>query len=327
MVDDSDIISLVVGSIAAGVSLLSIYLNRKNNIELEKIKSEFELKKDEQAAIRNYEYEARQRLYKEFEPLLFLLVEHGESAYRRIFDLARTAKHGNLEPDDGWLKNNEYFKISTIHRLLLPLAVFTLMQRRLTTFDLDLVPYYKVQYSLSKGLYFTFADDYSLATSSPKIDYDPDRFPKKYKKQGIYRGVIDNLVEALITYEANGNPRLLSYGEFEKKYLQSYNQEPFATISTMFHNFHPRTMPVLWRILIVQAHIYTAVKAAREKKDSKSATQLKTIRVMSEAERKLFDWRKSPQESEDSEVFNTFEGVENYLQDKMGEYTESKINE
>jgi hypothetical protein len=86
-------------------------------------------------------------------------------------------------------------------------------------------------------------------------------------------------------------------------------------------------MPVLWRILIVQAHIYTAVKAAREKKDSKSATQLKTIRVMSEAERKLFDWRKSPQESEDSEVFNTFEGVENYLQDKMGEYTESKINE
>jgi hypothetical protein len=92
---------------------------------MEKIKSEFELKKDEQAAIRNYEYEARQRLYKEFEPLLFLLVEHGESAYRRIYELARTAKQGNLEPGEGWIKNNEYFKISTIHRLLLPLAVFT----------------------------------------------------------------------------------------------------------------------------------------------------------------------------------------------------------
>jgi hypothetical protein len=318
-----DIVAIVVSIVSAIVSIVSIYLNRKNNIELAKIKNDFEIKKDEQAAIRNYEYNARQRLYQEFEPLLFLLVEHSESAYRRIYELSRSAKSGNLEPDQGWLSVNEYFMISTIHRLLLPLAVFSLMQRKLTIFDLDLVPYYKAQYLLSKCLYFSFSDDYSLANTEPSIEYDPDNHPKIYRKQGIYRGVIDNLVGNLIVSEPSGTTRLKSFGEFEKEYLRSSMEQPYIVISDLFHNFHPRAMPILWRIFIAQAHIYNAIRFAREKKYLKSETNFKTLKTMSGPERQLFDWRSNPQEADDNEVFDkTFRAVELYLRDRLSDFIE-----
>jgi hypothetical protein len=56
---------------------------------LEKIKNDLEIKKDEQAARRDYEYEARKRLYQECEPILFQFVELSESALKRIYALAR----------------------------------------------------------------------------------------------------------------------------------------------------------------------------------------------------------------------------------------------
>ena len=76
------------GIISAGISITSIYLTNQKNKELEVLKSSLEIKKDEKAAIRDYEYEARKRLYQEFEPLLFLFVEYSRSALIRICNIA-----------------------------------------------------------------------------------------------------------------------------------------------------------------------------------------------------------------------------------------------
>jgi hypothetical protein len=312
-------------------------VKQKHNEELAKLNSRLEIQKDERAAIRNYEYEARQRLYQVFEPLLFLLVEHSESAYSRICGLARAAKDGHLQPNGGWLSSygKGYFIISTIYRLLLPLAVFRLMQRRLTIFDLDLVPSYKAQYSLSKALYFTFSDHVDLAQCPPEVEgYDPekgsqqdrDMHPEKYRLQGIYLGLIDNLAEALIVYDPKGDPRLRSYGEFKREYFDPSVHDIFKkNIANLFYNFHPKTMPVLWRILLAQAHIYQAIVNTREMKDSKSSTVFTTLKMMSDKERQSFDWRHTKEEAKDEEVFvQPFSAVESYLQDKLGRFMETK---
>jgi hypothetical protein len=52
----------------------------------------------EEKALRDYQYEARKRLYEEFEPLLFQFNELSESAFRRILAFVREAKEGNLVP-------------------------------------------------------------------------------------------------------------------------------------------------------------------------------------------------------------------------------------
>jgi len=46
-------------------------IRTKYGKELEEFKSRLEAEKDERTAFRDYQYEARKRLYQEFEPVLF----------------------------------------------------------------------------------------------------------------------------------------------------------------------------------------------------------------------------------------------------------------
>jgi len=101
---------------------------------LESYRTQLERKKSEEDARRDYEYDARKRLYQEFEPLLFLFIEYSGSALIRICNLAESARNGKLTPDseDGWLGHVGYYAISTIYRLLLPMVIFKIMQQCLT---------------------------------------------------------------------------------------------------------------------------------------------------------------------------------------------------
>ena len=98
MSEGFDIAAVIGAAISAGISILSIIIAKKNDVSLERLKNELEIKKDEQSARRDYEYEARKRLYQECEPILFQFSELSESALRRIYALARNAREGNLGP-------------------------------------------------------------------------------------------------------------------------------------------------------------------------------------------------------------------------------------
>src|SRR6188472_3102202 len=80
------------------------------------------------------------------------------SALRRIEGFSRNAREGYLKPNTGWLSTEDgYYMISTICRLVAPLAVFKVMQRKLTAFDVNLDPRIKIQYLLVKALYRSFS--------------------------------------------------------------------------------------------------------------------------------------------------------------------------
>ena len=63
MVQAFDTVAIITAGVSAGISILSIYLTKKNDITLEKLKSKLEIEKAEYDARRDYEYEARKRLY------------------------------------------------------------------------------------------------------------------------------------------------------------------------------------------------------------------------------------------------------------------------
>ena len=301
-------------------------LEHRNDENLKRLEHELELKRSERNARLDYEYEARKRLYHQFEPLLFLLMDYSDSAFHRIYELGRAAKTGNLE-SNGWLSKVNYFMVSTIYKLLLPIAVFKLMQRQLTLFDLELIPIFKLQYLLSRSLYFTFAGDITLASCQPGLEYRPEtkvtaeelaKHPEVYVKQGIYIGIFDNLIESLIVTESSTVSRPMTFGEFRRKYFQTslhpdlQPSEQFQIAISLFLNFHPKTRPILWRILLTQAHVYKAMKIARE--IGESQTELKVLKIMPIEERKSFDWRKHPEEADEEDVIIApFSAVNDYL--------------
>ncbi len=337
--NDSNTISLIVAVIAgffsvlvAGISYLS---SRKNARDLESLKADLAEKQAEKNARRDYLYEARKRLYQEYEPLLFQLVELSDTALGRIYALARTARQGDLGPDhSGWLSPDDpssgYFVANTIYRVLAPLVIIKLIQRRLTLVDLTVDSHINHQYLLAKWLYISFTDDFRLASMEPSLEYDPhtkerqerrEAHPQKYWRQGIVAGRLDNAVEALIVREPNGILRCMSFGEFEDIYNDPDKTGKFDAFRDVFMNFHPKTRPVLWRILITQAHIYQALLRTREIKISASDDRYapRLLKPISEEARLNFDWRQRSEEATNEEVLcQPFEAALAYLREALG---------
>jgi len=337
---DTAAAAVIAAAISGAISILSILMSKRNNIELEKIKNDLEIKKDEQTARRDYEYEARKRLYQECEPILFQFAELSESALKRIYALARNARDGNLGPDRFWLSTDHYFIRSTIYRLIAPMAAFKILQRRLTSIDLNLDKAINIQYHLAKILYYTFSSSLDLAKSEPDIPYDPDfigidskdltdakkqeirtKQPEKYRLQGLKVGKLDILIEALILVENGKDARIKSFGEFELEFFEqlgetktSVRSDRFEIFNTLFSYFHPKTRPVLWRTLITQAYLYNAIISIRKNPD-KEFTNFGEIKTLFKIEDTKLEcnWKQPNEVISDDDFMKSFTASENYI--------------
>jgi hypothetical protein len=293
------------------VAVLSFVLTRRNQRELETLRAELEDKRRERDARRDYEYEARKRLYAECGPVLLHLHEAADSALRRIAGLARTAHQGNLGPDlPSWLGDSRsYFFTSTLYMLFAPLAVAKLLQRRLTLSDFSLDRGIYVQYALARELLDSFSSDYRLASRSPELPYrlDPTQAAaveelagEGYeRRQGIHRGLVDAVTETLLVFRDDVPQRIRGFAEFESEYRDESSPlgVAFRRIEYVLTDFHPRTHPVCWRMLIAQAHLYWALQQTRAGFGA-VGTPTPTW-VMPDDLRRRFDWRTTDEPCDD----------------------------
>lgn len=237
--------------------------------DVERLKSELAEAKSKNDARRAYEFDARKRLYQEYEPLLFQLMEACDNAIHRIQSLARTAKNGDLEAD-GWLSKFNYYSKSTLYNLFVPLAIYQIMQRKITLVDVSVDKSIGLYYKLIKQAYIAFTDDFELARMAQPIVYEPDYKNNKinreqnqatYWKQGLPIGILEKTIEFLIESDSAGKERVISYGRFEKK-IATVTPENLSDINLsrdVFLLFHPQRRPVLWRLIIVEAIIFNAL--------------------------------------------------------------------
>jgi hypothetical protein len=280
----------------------------------------------ERDARRDYEYDAHKRLYTECEPLLFQLAELAEHAYYRIFSLARTARLGDLPR---WLTGDGYYLRSTMHKLISPLVVFRLIQQRLTFVDLRLDADIASQYTLLKLLYLTFTDAFDFANMNPTIAYKPDdpewdakrkEDQPKFWRQGLYLGSLDNSIDALIVLHENEKPRWKTYGEFELEFgdheSPTYNR--FLTLADVLQGFHPKTRPVLWRMLWTQSLIYEQILGNSSRSNRSPRIDFATVSPRIPIGN--LDWRQLPTEASDDEALNIPRRVaEEYLRKRLPE--------
>jgi hypothetical protein len=91
--------------------------------------------------------------------------------------------------------------------------------------------------------------------------------PAVYWRQGLYRGTLDIVVDALIRTvgraddgKGGGVERCKTFGEFlvEFETRDSPVDRIRPELDEMFAGFHARQRPVLWRVLAAQALLYDA---------------------------------------------------------------------
>jgi hypothetical protein len=298
------LIAAIPGLASLLVALFTFITTRANQRDLERLRAELADQKSERDALRDYQYEARKRLYQECGPLLFQLAEHAEVAFNRILTLARTARQGNLEPGQGsWLDGDHYFRVSTLYRLLAPAATVTLIRRRLTHVDLTLDTGIQWQYLLARRAFLAFADDFRLATcSSPPLPYDPlssgaaagrESMPEVYCRQGVPLGVIETAAESLLIHDGNES-RVMTYGEYELAFEKTGSpvNEAFGEIAYLIDGFHPRKRPVFWRLLVTQACLYRAL--AEGDAPPPEGWTAEALTDWPEQTRKDLDWQSKP---------------------------------
>lgn len=264
----SALISLIVAILAQQNSKKLKKIELKNSETLVRLNATLSERKSEQDARRDYDYEARKRLYKECEPLLFRLAEASENALHRVFSLARTARKGDFGPRRyNWFQSPGYYMISTIYHLIVPLAIFRLLQNKLTLVDLTVDQRISNQYLIAKHLYISFTEDFVLAEIDPTLEYAPFEngweqkrvtMPAKYWRQGVTFGKLDKAVEGMIKQMPDGLERCMSFGEFETAFHEDLKNDKniFGAFIDICLNFHPSQRPILWRILIIQAHLH-----------------------------------------------------------------------
>jgi hypothetical protein len=302
-------------------------IKHEDDEQLERLKSKLLDWQGERNAQRDYRYEAMKRLYTDLQPLLFQLAELCDSAYLHTRGLARTARNGNLGAGpQSWLDDPEddYYLLSTVYRVLVPVAVIELMRRRLTFVDLTVDQELAEQYRFARALASTWNSGFDIAGKDPELAYRPHdphaaslaaEAPGVYGLQHLYAGEVDAVASCLVVADPDGRVRPRTYGEFEEAHRQPAARDRVAPAVELFTAFHPRTHPVLWRMLVVHAHLYRAVARTF----GGGGGVVAPAEGLPPEERSKFDWREpGAAESEEEAVEDPFRGALAYLSDVLG---------
>lgn len=206
----------------------------------------------EESARRAYEYEARQRLYIQIQPLLFQLGELCENSYNRIVNLQQARVFRRLESP------GSYVMLSTIHRLASPLVVVQQIQRRLTAVDLGVDSTVRGQYLVAKELARTLTCGEELAETEPQLNY---RWKTEIERQHIGLGELELLITLLTVRDADGITRWMDFSELQISYQNDEKaRQVINQIQMRLLGANPLTKPVVWRTLVAQAYLQWAMK-------------------------------------------------------------------
>jgi hypothetical protein len=302
--------AVIAALIAAAVTLFGLWLNpfaarrlerEKAELQksLERAKAELRDASAARDARRDYEYEARKRLYEQIEPLLFQLYEAVERAHSSARGLARDSRAGRLEPGPGNWLTDEYYLNSIVYRLLTPVAFLRIVQRRMTFVDFDVDATIRAKYQLLKMYARSFTHDLDLAQLEPALHYEPyhpkaaerlEAEPAVYAGQALVAGDLDNAADALLT-EDGDRLRPMTFGEFQiatqaKRKAKAGLDEVFE----LYRGFAPANSPVLVRMLLMQGCITRLLMDSYAARPVTELTELREAFLRSDDFLKRFSW-------------------------------------
>lgn len=245
------IIVAIVGAVGTiiGAVVSALYARR-----LASVQSELDEERDVRKARRDYEYEARKRLYSVYEPIKFQLVDLIGQALRRISMLSLEA------PETGSPQ-----QAATVYEILAPAAFVRMLDRNLTLADMHLEPQVAVEYGLIKAAYRVLVDSSSLASiytelsGGDHIDIrDEELLPYQVDEaaDALFSITPKDLNTATTTSQLDS---LLTFSQFRRVFADidtKHDGSGLSSVIALLDDFTPARRPVFWRALVTQVLLY-----------------------------------------------------------------------
>src|SRR5262249_6901225 len=219
MADSVSVSALVVALIGAVSGITAAFLAARAQQRVVRLTASLGEQRAESDARRSYEYEARKRLYRVYEPLRVRLLDCTDNAVRQIVDLV-----GRPGPGRPGYSSAEYRLNATIYYLLAPLVVSRTIERRLTLVDLGLDARIHTEFMLAQAICRSLANEFQGARVGPWLRYPPSvqgwgekrgESPQRFRRQGLPLGRLNTALDELLVTRPEGVETLTTFGEFE----------------------------------------------------------------------------------------------------------------
>jgi hypothetical protein len=245
------ILIAIIGGVGGigGAVISTLYAQR-----LARIQGILDDEHDANKARRDYEYEARKRLYSVYEPIKFQQVDLIEQALRRISMLS-------LAPPVA----DSIDEAACVYEILAPAALFRMMGRNLTIADMQLEPQISAEYGLIKASYRVLADASSIASIYARVSGGIDMVDPG---DGLPPHLLDDAADSLLRIaSADGNESsatgsqvgLITLGQLREIMSEpgdSRGRDGLDAVTRLLSGFSPQKKPVFWRCLVTQAFLY-----------------------------------------------------------------------
>lgn len=262
-----------------------------------RLSAQLERQRDEEAARRDYRYDALRHLYADVNPVLFRLREECAGSLRRVRRILR---------EDIRVDTDRHL-LTSAQRLVAPLVLAQELQRHLTSVDLRLDAAIRAQYIVGRELLWNLHEGTYIAVLDPEIPYRPLGVEHKEPRQHLTYAQLQRLVNVLTEQEADGTRRPLGLTELEDRADDADVAAALARLRRLFADASASTTPVLWRLLLAQASLMHILIDLVDRGDG-------TVRAVLPPDMREFDWSdRDPGPAFGAEV----DAVDRYLRDKL----------
>lgn len=208
------------------------------------VRREVEAQLGQMAAQRQYEYEARRRLYLAIGPLRFQLLLACRDLSGRIAALGSTERRYRLTPAN-------YYGRSTLFRLLRPLAIAELIERQVGVADFAVDPAALICLRFRRSVVRILSGD-ELVEGRSDLRWDD-------QVEHVYADTLAATAHVLISSPPGGGPeQVLRFDAFEQR-LQQQGAAFVAPFDTLLQDFSKKDKPVLWLRLVAYGHACNAL--------------------------------------------------------------------
>jgi hypothetical protein len=251
--------AVITGGLAASTAVFLAFLNRRAQrtaadvATAEHLRVETKLKQVEadlsgrsavDAARREYEYAALNRLYSQVNPLIFQLRELCRGSSNRARRIVSTEMR---------VHDPEHLLTST-QRLFAPLVIVQEIQRNLTALDLRLDPTLSAQYQVAREILWNFHAGVAMSNTAPTIPY---RTAEGYltRRQHLTHAQLLRVVDYLSVEPAGSARGPMPQTQLDDAYAAGDAKcaRALAPVQRLFDSSTPDDTPILWRILLCHA--------------------------------------------------------------------------
>ena len=213
-------------------------LGRKRDQHQASLRQQVESALGNEAAERQYVFDARKRLYTAIGPLRFQLL----LACRQVGH--RVEGHGKRPYV---VDMQAYYGRNTLYRILRPLAISDLIERQIAYAD------FSVDHSAVRLLRFRKAA--SLALSGDEVVRDHPKVNWERQEEHVMSDRLAAVADALVHSPQPENDTVLRFGEFELSFTDPAFVDRLSPFPQMLNEFNPVKKPILWLRLICFGYI------------------------------------------------------------------------